>query len=402
MLETDLTRLFSIEAAAEQPAAQISIPAARHTARIRRSWHRIIVVATPVMAAGAVVAIVAGAALLNGGPAAPLNVPVPAVAHLAAQGPGFDPMRLYASFGWLPAGTTVSNGATSRTMDWIDAEGPSISTLFVHQPGLCELQRVSASSETTELNCSDNSPTGGYPEFVVGRAPDIGGRPAYWADSNAGKFLIWLDSSRGWAVLQYFSSCSASRLPRGAEVIQLPKKEHARCISSSTLVNVARHATVGTPVGSLVFPAVLNRVPKGWQVATTFFTVQHDQLLANYLQVTAGRIAMSPNAGPPDNTPVLTVMPISEEKSTNTYCTASIAFPGGHPRHEIINGYQVLTGTAPTPLPPTRQVCAPDADGLVVFVRQNGAHPKLSVNALFSRLHLLGTDPANWTTRPIS
>ncbi len=405
MLEANLTTLLNLEAAAEQPPARISLPAARRNARTRRYWHRTLVLATPVLAAGAVVAIVAGATLFASGRATSINRTGPVGPTLTALGPGFDPMRVYASFGWLPAGTSVSGGETSRTMDWVDSNGALISSLYVHQPGLCGLQEVPASSGATDLNCSDNSPTGGYPPRVTGRAPDIDGHPAYWASTSAGQFLIWTYSGRGWAVLQTLSSCSGHRsspLPPGAVVIQPHAKDRPRCITQAELVRVARSTSVGAPVASLWFPAVLTRVPKDWQVATTSFTVQHGHLLANYVQVTAGPKAMSPNGGPPDNTPVLTVLPVSEEQAANIYCTASAGFLAGHPRPEVINGYQVLAATVPWPgHPPTQEVCAPDADGLVAFVEQTGAHPKLSAATLFSRLQFLGTDPARWTSHPV-
>lgn len=397
MLEANLTTLFNLEAAAEQPAARISLPVARRSARIRRYWHRALVVATPVMAAGAVVAIVTGTTLLASGPGARLGKTGPAAPRFAALGRGFDPMRLYASFGWLPAGTTAANGETSRTIEWIDTQGVLSLSLIIDRPGLCGLQQVSAGSAASELNCSDNSLTGGLPSRIIGRAPGIGGRPAYWASSNAGQFIVWTYSGRGWALLQYSASCSAPKMPLASEVTQLPGTGRPRCSRPAAMVNVARRARVGFPVGSLAFPAVLTRVPKDWQVATTSFTDQHGRLLADQVQVTAGPRAMSPNAGPPDNTPVLTIVPVSEEKATNTYCRAAAE----HPRREVINGYHVLTGTDPLPHPPIDQACAPDADGLVVNVTQTGAHQKLSVTALFGRLHLLGIDPADWTTRPV-
>jgi hypothetical protein len=390
MLETNLSMLFTLEAAAEQPAAEISVPAARRTARIRCYWHRTLVMATPVMAAAAVVAIVAGATLLTSGPAPRLRKTGPA----APTSAGFDPMRVYASFGWLPAGTSLAIGETSRTEDALVTEGTLNLSLLIHQPGRCLLQHVSASLQRTELHCMNNSPDGGN-ALVTGRAPDIGGHPAYWAISGGEPLLIWTYSVRGWAELSYFS-CPPSRLS-------------ALCNRQAEVVEVARHATVGHPAGSIVFQAVLTRVPKDWQVATAFFTVQDGHLLAYNLQVTAGPKAMAPLGRQPANTPSLSITPLSTAKAARlpflppeSVCNGYDSFPGDrHPRIEVINGYRVLTGYIRSTHSLTYQACAPDADGLVVFVTQIGAHPKLSVSAIFSRLRFLGTDPADWTTNPV-
>jgi hypothetical protein len=393
MLETDLTTLFNLEAAAEPPAAQISLPAARRAARIRRSWHRTLVIATPVMAAAAVLAVVAGATLLTSGPAAPPRKTGPETPSLAELRQGFDPTRLYASFGWLPRGTSFVSGETGRTEESVDVQGGMISNLTVHQPGRCWLQHVSASLAETDLHCTDNSPPGGNRE-ITGRAPSIGGHPAYWATQNGMPILIWPYVVGGWAELHYFS-CSAS---------QLPANEGFRCIRAAEVVEVARHARVGYPTGSIVFPAALTNVPTSWQVDTTGFTVQHGYLAAEGFQITAGPVAMAPGSPvEPANTPYLSFIPTAEERAlTDAFCHGYDSFPGDrHPHVEIINGYRVLSGYVRAAYSPTYQACSPDADGQLVFILQLGAHPPLSVTAIFSRLHLLGTDSADWTTKPV-
>jgi hypothetical protein len=395
MLEANLTTLFNLEANAEQPAAQISLPAARHAARIRRYWHRTLAVATPLMVAAAVVAIVAGATLLTRGPAARPRTTGQVPPDSAALSQGFDPMRIYASFGWLPAGASVVGGETSRTEDAVDIQGALSFSLIVHQPGRCWLQPVSAGSTATELHCMDNSPDGRNAR-VTGRAPDIAGHRAYWAIGSGESFLMWTYSERGWAELEYFPSCPAFQQPASG----------ASCMRPAELVDVAAHARIGAPAGSLLFPAVLTRVPTDWEVGTAFFAAAHGDLLAFSLQVTVGPQAMAPLGRQPANTPFLSVSPLSGRTiitfpAALTNCTARGSFPGGHPRRDVINGYQVFAGYVRAPYSPTYQACTPDADGLNVFVVQIGAHPKLSVTAVFSRLHLLGTDPANWTTRPV-
>jgi hypothetical protein len=408
MLEANLTRLFSLEAAADEPAAAqsaagqaaagqaaaaISIPAARHSARMRRYRHRALVIATPVMAAAAVVAIIAGATLLTIEPAASPGKKGPVTPSSAELRQGFDPMRVYASFGWLPAGVSVSSGETSRTEESFYFQGGMIPSLTLHQPGRCWLQHVSASLAEADLHCSDNSPPGGN-RTITGRAPSVGGHPAYWATQNGLPLLIWAYSAGAWAELHYFS-CAAS---------QLPANEGFRCIKAAEVVEVARRARIGVPVGSIVFPAVLSNVPTNWQVDTTGFTVQHGYLAAGDFQITAGPLTMAPESPrEPVNTPYLSFIPTAEEKAlTDAFCHGYDSFPGDrHPHVEVINGYRVLSGYVRAPDSPTYQACSPDADGQLVFIVQLGAHPPLSVTAVFSRLHLLGTNPADWTTKPL-
>jgi hypothetical protein len=392
MLETDLTTLFNLEAAAEPPAAQISLPAARRAARIRRHWHRALAIATPIMAAGAVLAVVAGATLLTSGPAAPPRKTGPATPNLAELRQGFDPLRVYVSFGWLPRGTSFNGGDTGRTEESVYTRGQMVSGLTVHQPGRCWLQHVSASLAGTDLHCTDNSPPGGNRQ-ITGRAPNIGSHPAYWATQNGMPILIWAYVASGWAELD-FTSCSAP----GAGVKGIP------CVKPAEVVEVARHARVGYPVGSIVFPASLSNVPTNWQVDSVGFTVQHGDLAAGGFQITAGPVAKVPDIpSEPVNAPYLDFIPTAEERAlTDGFCHGYDSFPGDrHPHVEVINGYRVLSGYVRAAYSPTYQACSPDADGMLVFILQLGAHPPLSVTALFSRLHLLGTDPSTWTTKPI-
>jgi hypothetical protein len=46
-------------------------------------------------------------------------------------------------------------------------------------------------------------------------------------------------------------------------------------------------------------------------------------------------------------------------------------------------------------------LCAPHADGLLVFETVTGAHARVSVTTLFQHMRVLGAKPSAWTTRPI-
>jgi hypothetical protein len=87
MLEDNLKTLFTLEAAADQPLSHVSVPAAAHSARARRRQRRALTIASPVLAAAAVIAVIATSVAFTGGgeriphparSATPTAVPVPA------------------------------------------------------------------------------------------------------------------------------------------------------------------------------------------------------------------------------------------------------------------------------------------------------------------------------------
>src|SRR5215467_7119236 len=84
MLEDNLRTLFTLEAEADQPPSDISVPAASRSARGRQRLQRALTIGSPVLAAAAVAAvIVTSVALVGGGertprptgPRVPLAVP---------------------------------------------------------------------------------------------------------------------------------------------------------------------------------------------------------------------------------------------------------------------------------------------------------------------------------------
>ena len=72
-------------------------------------------------------------------------------------------------------------------------------------------------------------------------------------------------------------------------------------------------------------------------------------------------------------------------------------------RHRTINGYRVIVSnfTARQGSPAAQELCA-DADGLNIYLwtgRGTGVPAAAEIFAHYFRL--LGTNPANWTTRPL-
>ncbi len=66
MLEDNLRTLFAVEAEADQPPSQISVPAAGRSARVRQRQRRALAIGSPVLAAAAVIAVIATSAALSG------------------------------------------------------------------------------------------------------------------------------------------------------------------------------------------------------------------------------------------------------------------------------------------------------------------------------------------------
>jgi hypothetical protein len=67
MLEDNLRTLFSLEAEADPPLSDISVPAAARSARARRRRRRTLTIVSPVLAAAAVIAVIATTVALTGG-----------------------------------------------------------------------------------------------------------------------------------------------------------------------------------------------------------------------------------------------------------------------------------------------------------------------------------------------
>ena len=85
MLEDNLRTLFTLEAAADQPPSQISVPAADRSARMRQRRRRALTIGSPVLAAAAVIAVIAASVALVG---AGHRLPGPAKPPMPVTAPG--------------------------------------------------------------------------------------------------------------------------------------------------------------------------------------------------------------------------------------------------------------------------------------------------------------------------
>ncbi len=385
-LEARVREMFEQVADTHQPPANVSIGAAASQGRSRLRWRRARLAGPPVLAASAVIAVALAGVLPGGKAGAPaLRHPAATKGTPEAAAPRrFNPLVPYASLGWLPAGESVSSGATGRVGMFLTAGSGSHVRwqLWVYARGKCRLttQRVPAGSSTRPsrrepfLICY-NGARASTDVPLTGSAPAVNGRRAFWASGS----MIWEYARGGWAELM---SRTTTGNP-GQEALQ-----------------IARGAEFGTSTQPIVFALQLTRAPASWQVSETTFVRRGGALFAAMFAVTKGDAVLPANEGAAAaNLPSVYV---GTPSADDCY-----VYPGGQSVPRVINGYHVLVNDIAAPtgapsVPPSHQVCAKNADGFWVLVGADGWHPAVAPVTLFEHMRLLGTNPANWTTRPLT
>jgi hypothetical protein len=367
MIESQLRALFAEQVSSEPPPSRVSIEQARRQGRQRLRRRRAGLAGAPVLAVAAIAAVVlagqpAPSAPVRAGattPAAsssPSSSPAsssPAGGTTPTAAPGrFHPLIPYASFGWLPAGQSLTAGTIGPTEEYFFARPWSLDIYAASRP--CKLTAA-------RLNCTDGS--GGLLAPVIGRAPAVHGHRAFWISGHT--YLAWQYARGGWALLG------------------LPPDKGAR--QQRAAVKVARDIRYGGATKPVIaFPAQLTQVPAQWRVDSVYYVPDAGRLRASQFSVTNGSISFDTD-------------PATSRSSCYLY-------PDGQSVREVIGGYRVIIThlAASHGRPPLQQLCAAHADGLSVFISESGRHRAIGVVSLFTRhLRLLGGQPANWTTIPI-
>lgn len=380
MLEEDIKSLYDRMADMDQPPSSISIPGARRAGRVRLTRRRVAAVATPVLAAVAVIAI-ALTASIQGGPHGTQptgglhGTPPTGSAQRAPQ--YFNPLRPYARFGWLPPQSPsfpADGEVISQRM--MSLGYPSGAFLALYAAGACHLTGHT-------LNCS---PSGN--RYPLGRNIAQGdGHPAYWTAPQKARSpfpgtspgqLAWQYAVGGWAVLDYAAS------------------GHASAINDA--VKIADHVRFGyRGEPAIRFPVQLTDVPANWQVNCVATSLLGHVMYATSDVVTAGRVTGSICG---DNKP-LNAPHFDAGQGAKNQCGDFSHAEGAHSKPEVINGYQVVLITDKK-FWPNHELCADDAAGTFVWIAI-GADPTLSPASIFAHhLRLLGSNPAKWTTKPIA
>lgn len=380
MLEEDIKSLYDRMADMDQPPSSISIPGARRAGRVRLTRRRVAAVATPVLAAVAVIAI-ALTASIQGGPHGTQptgglhGTPPTGSAQRAPQ--YFNPLRPYARFGWLPPQSPsfpADGEVISQRM--MSLGYPSGAFLALYAAGACHLTGHT-------LNCS---PSGN--RYPLGRNIAQGdGHPAYWTAPQKARSpfpgtspgqLAWQYAVGGWAVLDYAASGHASAIHDAVKIA-----DHVR------------FGYRGEP--AIRFPVQLTDVPANWQVNCVATSLLGHVMYATSDVVTAGRVTGSICG---DNKP-LNAPHFDAGQGAKNQCGDFSHAEGAHSKPEVINGYQVVLITDKK-FWPNHELCADDAAGTFVWIAI-GADPTLSPASIFAHhLRLLGSNPAKWTTKPIA
>jgi hypothetical protein len=367
MLETELRDLFDRQASGDQPPSQISITAVSRTARSRLRLRRAGAVATPLLAAGAVAAIVALTAVPAAHPGTkshPAAHPTPAPAPAAPA--YFDPLRPYASFGWLPAGMTILSDTAGTTIQYLYAARPGQGSwmLAVYAAGRCSFAHM-------QLRCAGLSSK--FDPRLTSQAPDVDGRPAYWTYDQTGDGILVFQYARdGWAKFSFRERAYALR--------------------------IAEHVTFGAATAQLApirFPAQLAGMPGGWQLRYATSNPSPGGYLAGIFGFASGAALHAPGPGVPYNYPVVDVT--KANPNVPCYVTAGESTQG------VVAGYPVTVTRVPAGSggAAVQELCAANAAGLSVDIFVQGNHPAADVTTVFAHLRLLGPDPAHWTTQPI-
>ena len=354
-------------AAAPAPPARVDIAAARRRGRGALRRRAGLTGGSAVAAVAAVAVAVTGAGPFGshpGRPAAPGR-------HAGIAPPRrFSPLTTYASFGWLPPGESLGGGQMSPVMEYLTAgpHGTAAWSLTVYtagrcQPGIRRLARQIRRHRQASLVCAFGR-SGGWTGPISGFAPRVGRSTAFWTAQHGS--LAWQFARDSWAVLS---------LPRGRA-------------ARSEAVAIARRVRYGAVAARPVeFPVQLTGMPAASAVGYTYFVADAGRLRASEYSLA------EPRPYPPGFTTNLT-------KRRDT-CDM---YPDGQSRRETINGYRVVVDRlrAERGNPAVRQVCATDVAGLFIFVSTYGRTRPDAVSLFAHHLRVLGPDPANWTTRPLS
>ncbi len=385
MRESDLRVLFKRQAASELPPAPISIPVARRIGRARLFRRRAGAFGSPVLAAAAVLAVVLLAGVFAAGQRQPTSTGGPAAPKL------FNPLVPYAAATWYPYTPSVEGSADWHTALLLRASSsspPDSTEVVLYASGWCTLRSAS-------LSCGSTAAGTKVDMTVTGRAPDVQGQPAYWTRYAGGNLMpLRPHTSRtpmvafqyapgGWAVVESTGT--------GADVLK-----------------IAASLRYGQ-TSRVRFPFQLTGLPREWSevLYVSFRQAVPPVHGPTEDEVVLGSPATRPGTAPRDTLTILTSTrtirpPQCQTKTIRGQVSqvSQVSQPGPCPS-KVINGYRVFLNSPPVPGKQT--LFAADADGLYLYEETTGPDAPLSpASVLASHLQLLGPDPANWTTAPVS
>jgi len=368
MPEAGLRTLLSELADSEAPPGRFDLQQAISTGLRIRRWRRVGEYGT-VLAVGIALALLALPAQR-----ALHQPPTGGQPHRGSTAPArFSTLVPYASFGWLPSGYRI--GVQGGTMSRSEPEqlllfaepGPNAAPvmLTMYPVGKCRLVG-------TALPCSPYNTEW----WVLSRAPDVNGQAAYWLEGGQG--LAWQYAPDGWAELDW-GSAGQVWPPRGAERTAILRAAASIRYRQST---------------PIMFPYWLAGPPKGWRLSDVGF----DELTTEPSGVTLTLTDAAPG------------LPLNSVEFTDADTIQFEVVPadspdGGCGPNAAWN--VTLDGARAELSADGKFMCAGDVHGLTVAVTltvhgtiRNPAGPDGALGYA-RKLHLLGADPAGWTSNPL-
>lgn len=357
--------LLELAADTDAPPSRVDIGLARSHGHARLRWRLASLVSAPVLL---VVAVILAAVVPFGGSGHAVSYRTgPLAAGRVTPPRQFNPLIPYVAFGWLPSGESLDGGQLGSATAYLTAGPSNAWALTVYAAGHCDrtsqqLLRKLRQHRQPELNCGATS-SSGWAADVISVAPSVDGHLAFWTTKRGS--LVWEYARGSWAVLVG---------PRGRAAIRDAVK----------VADHIRYAVATRP--SIEFPVQLTGLPATWRIAATYFVADTGVLRASQYSL----------AGTGQSAPNFTSDPATRRSSCYFY-------PGESVRRTI-HGYRVTVNylKAVRGNPPVQQVCAADADGLAIFISTYGSHAAPNAITIFAHhLRVLGTNPANWTTKPL-
>ena len=316
----------------------------------------------------------------------------------------FNVLVPYAAFGWLPAGYSEANIPLSFG-DLLNSGPTEVDRAAAATNGAMVTLKVYSRAACVTGAVADCPPA----KTASGKAPDVNGRPAFWILDGQG--IAWEYAPGAWADVRISAgSPLAAALLAGDEGARLRRlllrsAAHRRAFSHTpapagtrNLVLKIADAVKYAQHTPLVFDLRLTSpLPAGWSLQEVNFYVVDGRLLADGL-----------TAGPAADT---TALWISATKPLGYGCSYTSGQTSYVTRYGVNWAYRVLDdGIAKN----VEMLCSMQPiDGLVVNIsldmapEEAGAAPLPGSYQLggafgvYTRLHLLGLNPADWTADPL-
>jgi hypothetical protein len=438
MDETGARALLERIANTEAPAARVDIDRAIRAGRRRLRRRRASAAGASAVAVAAVIALITGVITPAGGRGSHAGPPASGSSATASSRPAvapreFNPLRPYAFFGWLPAGYSTSSApsatllANTTSTTLTAAAGESMINLTIVTAGSCRVTGLAvlrylrlwhSSGGAPVLSCyapagwAGTSATGSsWQGKAASPAEPVAGRPALWigeptqwrgqkplADTGT---LAWEYAAGAWAILTGDFPSHAVSVGELRQLSLNKAKGHLRQGTAVTLtpsqraqlLRIARNVRYQA-TEPILFPFRLAGRPAGWPVAGSAFEVSGGLMLDTNLEFSAsgGPDTLQVSAAPASGSP-------------------SCGFIAGQSESETVEGSPVLFRYIDQPGKYVQTLCANDVHGLAVYIELDLDGPatvttplagESALTQVFRQMHLLGPDPAGWTSSPVS